>query len=671
MTTRILIPHRLKSERHMPESTETPYGEWPSPLTPEMIASSGVEYAGVALEDDAAWWLERRPAEEGRGVIVRQTANGETDITPSDYNVRTLVHEYGGGDFAVHDGTVWFANLDDQRLYRQQPGDDPEPITPVPDIERGDRYADITITPDGERLYCVRERHTEDGEPTNELVTVPVDGSNDPVVIASGHDFYSYPRIHPGGSRIAWTTWDHPSMPWDETTLHVAEIETDGTLRDSQSVLGDGESMSVFQPSWSPDGDLHAVSDQTGWWNLYRREDGEWVALYPTDAEFGVPQWVFDQSTYTFIEDGRIATVFGEQSTYRLGLLDPASGDLEVVDLPDDLFPRPLLDSDGERLFFVAASPTQPRSLVRWQPDEEAVVLDQATEIEIDAAYIAEPEHISYPTSGGETAHALYYPPQNPDVETPADELPPLIVQCHGGPTGETLPALSISAQRGKPPIQFFTTRGIAVVDVNYRGSTGYGRDYRDRLDGEWGILDTIDCVRAAEYLADQGRVDSTRLAIQGGSAGGYATLCALAFHDTFNAGVSYYGVADLEALARDTHKFESRYLDGLVGSLPEATETYRERSPVHHADEIRCPLLLLQGDEDPVVPPSQAEQMLNALAENGVPHSYIEFEGEQHGFQRADSIQRATEAELSFYGQLFDLTPSEDPESVEIIQPE
>jgi dipeptidyl aminopeptidase/acylaminoacyl peptidase len=658
----------------MIKPTETSYGEWPSPITSEMIASSGVEFAGVALENESSWWLERRPADEGRGVIVRQTADGktETDITPPEYNVRTLVHEYGGGDFVIHEDTVWFANLDDQRLYRQQPGDDPEPITPVPETERGDRYADMEITPDGEYLYSVRERHTEseneNEEPTNELVRISGDGSSDPMVVASGHDFYSYPRIHPDGGKLAWITWDHPSMPWDESTLHVATIENDGTLTDSRSIFTTDES--VFQPAWNPDGDLHAVSDRTGWWNIYRIEKGEPVALYPAEAEFGVPQWSFGQSTYAFFDDGCIATVFGEQSTYRLGLLDPTTGDLEVVDLSDDFFPSSSIDSDGEHLLFGAASPIRPRSLVRWRPGEEAVILSQATEFDLDQTYISEPEHISYPTSNDETAHALYYPPQNPDVESPTDELPPLVVLCHGGPTSETLPALSISAHHGKPPVQFFTTRGIAVVDVNYRGSTGYGRDYRERLDGEWGVVDTIDCVNAAEYLTDQGLVDGERLAIQGGSAGGYATLCALTFHDTFDVGVSYYGVADLEALASDTHKFESRYLDGLVGPLPEAQDTYRERSPVHHADRIRCPLLLLQGDEDPVVPPSQAEQMLDALAENGVPHTYVEFEGEQHGFRRSESIQRAAETELSFYGRMFDFTPAENIESVEIVQP-
>lgn len=671
----ILTVDPFEQDTNMQEDTTTAYGEWPSPITTEMITSSGIEFAGVSVGEQAAWWLERRPAEDGRGVIVRQTDEDEAvDVTPPDYDVRTLVHEYGGGDFLVHEGTVWFANADDQRLYRH-PGDDPEPITPVPEIERGDRYADMTITPDGEHLYCVRERHTGNEEPTNELVKIPADGSSDPAVVASGHDFYSFPRVHPDGSRLAWTAWDHPSMPWDETTLHVATIEEDGHLSDRRTVLGgDGGGESIFQPAWSPAGELHAVSDRTGWWNLYRIENEEPIALYPAEAEFGVPQWVFGLSTYAFLDDGRIVTLIGEQSTNRLGLLEPTTNELEFVDLPNDLFPCPSLDSDGEHVVFVAASPTQPECIVSWRPSEEAVILDRASELDFDSDYVSEPEHITYPTGDGETTvHAHYYPPQNPDVEAPTDERPPLVVRCHGGPTSETLPKLSISAQHGKPPVQYFTTRGIAVVDVNYRGSTGYGRKYREQLDGEWGVVDTIDCVNAATYLTEQGRVDGDRLAIHGGSAGGYATLCALAFHDTFDTGVSYFGVADLEALARDTHKFESRYLDALVGPLPDAQETYRERSPVHHADGIRCPLLVLQGDEDPVVPPSQAKRMVDALAENGIPHAYVEFEGEQHGFRKTKSIQRAAETELAFYGQLFGFTPSGAPkhEPVTIVQPD
>lgn len=658
----------------MTERTETTYGEWPSPITPELIASDSVAFGGVSSDRGAAWWLERRPAEGGRGVIVRRTDGDATDVTPPDYDVRTLVHEYGGGDFLVHDGTVWFSNADDQRLYRHSDGD-PEPITPVPEIERGDRYADLAITPDGTHLYCVHERHTGNGTPTNELVMMPADGSSDPTVVASGHDFYSFPRIHPDGSRLAWTTWDHPSMPWDETTLHVATIEADGHLSDTQAVLG-GDEESVFQPAWSPDGALHAVSDRTGWWNLYRIENGKPTALYPDNAEFGVPQWAFGLSTYAFLDDGHIVTLIREKSSSRLGLLDPSTGELESIDLPADWFPTPTLDSDGERLLFVAASPTRPECIVRWRPggredeEDETTVLDRASDFDLDPGYISVPEHITYST-GDTTAHALYYPPRNPAVEAPSDE-PPLIVRCHGGPTSEALGKLSISAEHGMPPVQFFTTRGIAVVDVNYRGSTGYGRAYREQLDGEWGVVDTLDCVNAATHLADQGRVDGDRLAIHGGSAGGYTTLCALAFYDAFDAGVSYFGVADLEALARDTHKFESRYLDGLVGPLPEARDTYRERSPVHHADDIRCPLLLLQGDDDPVVPPSQAEQMIDALAENGIPHAYLEFEDEQHGFRKPSSIKQAAKAELSFYGQLFGFTPAEtDHEPVSIVQPD
>jgi dipeptidyl aminopeptidase/acylaminoacyl peptidase len=653
---------RLAESISMSDTSGAAYGEWPSPITPEMVAASGVHFADSTIDAGTAWWLERRPAEEGRGVIVRQDADGPVDVTPAEYNVRTLVHEYGGGDFLVYDGSVWFINLEDQRLYRQQPGEEPEPVTPAPEIERGDRYADMAITPDSERLYCVRERHTDDGEPTNALVTLPADGSADPVVVTEGHDFYSFPRVSPDGSRLAWTAWDHPAMPWDETELHVAAIADDGRLGDGRQVLG-GDGESVFQPAWSPAGELHAVSDRSGWWNLYRIDDGEPVALHPTEAEFGVPQWVFGLSTYAFFDNGRIAVRFGKAGDYRLGMLD-ADGELETVELPGGRFPAAHLDTDGEDLLFIAGSPTEPTSIVRWHPGDEPSVLNQSSDIGLDEAYLPDPEHITFPTSDDEEAHALYYPPQNPDVDEPDDERPPLVVLSHGGPTSETLPTLSIS---GVPSIQFLTTRGIAVADVNYRGSTGYGRAYRDRLDGEWGVVDTIDCVNAAEHLAAQGRVDDDRLAIEGGSAGGYATLCGLTFHDTFDAGVSHYGVADVEALARETHKFESRYLDSLIGPLPEAQDTYHERSPLYHADEIRCPTLLLQGSEDAVVPPSQAKGMVDALADNGVPHAYLEFEGEQHGFRRAESIRRAAEAEMSFYGQVFDFTPADDIASVEL----
>jgi dipeptidyl aminopeptidase/acylaminoacyl peptidase len=653
----------LAKSLHMADSTGTAYGEWPSPITPEVVAGGGVDFAGVACDEGTAWWLERRPDEEGRGVLVREGGDEPVDVTPSGYDIRTLVHEYGGGDFLVDHGTAWFANFEDQRLYRQRSGEDPEPITPAPAVERGDRYADLAITPDGERLYCVRERHTADGdddEPTNTLVTLPADGSDEPSVVAEGHDFYSFPRVNPDGSQLAWTAWDHPAMSWDETTLHVATVADDGRLDDEREVLG-GSGESVFQPAWSPAGGLHAVSDRSGWWNPYRIDDGEPVALHPAEAEFGVPQWVFGLSTYAVLDDGRIAVRFGSGGDYDLGLLD-TEGALETIDLPDAYFPGSHIETDGEAVVFVAASPTQPTSIVRWRPGEEPSILERSSDLDVDPAYLAEPEQVTFPTGDDEEAHALFYPPRNPDVDEPHDERPPLVTLSHGGPTSETLPALSLG---GLPSIQYLTTRGIAVVDVNYRGSTGYGRAYRDRLDGEWGVVDTVDCVNAAEYLADRGRVDGDRLAIEGGSAGGYATLCGLTFHDTFDAGVSHFGVADVEALARDTHKFESRYLDGLIGPLPEARETYRERSPVHHAERIGCPALLLQGGEDAVVPASQAKGMIAALADIGVPHAYLEFESEQHGFRQADSIRRAAAAELSFYGQVFGFTPADDLEPV------
>ena len=638
------------------------YGEWPSPISAALVAGDAVTVSNVQVDGDVIWWLERRPEEAGRGVLVRCDPDGEPeDVTPDEFDVRTLVHEYGGGDFHVEGGVVWFANFDDQRLYRQRPGTDPEPITPDPAVDHGDRYADPTLTPDGETLYCVRERHHEGGstDPTNELVMVPAAGG-EPTVVASGHDFYSFPRVSPDGEHLAWTTWDHPNMPWDGTQLHVARIDG-GYLTDERVVLG-GDDESVFQPRWraAEDGDigLYAVSDRTGWWNLYRVPFEQIDApsdpepLCPIAAEFGVPQWGFDGSTYAFLDDGRIATIVGEGGRQRLHLLDP-DGSLDAVDLPYEAFPRPSLRSTGTALAFVAAGPTTPPSVIRWTPGEEPTVIRRSFDVDVPEGYLPQPESIEFPTEG-ETAHAHYYPPQNPTVAAPDDKRPPLIVKCHGGPTGESLPTLSMGTA-------FWTSRGFAVVDVNYRGSSGFGRAYRERLYGEWGLVDVVDCVNAARYLGSEGLVDPDRQAIRGGSAGGYVTLCALAFHDAVDAGTSYYGVADLRALAEHTHKFESRYLDQLVGPLPDDADVYRERSPLHHADGIDVPALLLQGTEDAVVPPEQAREMVNALAETGVDHACVEFEDERHGFLRADTRKQALETELVFYGSVFGLDPNDD----------
>jgi dipeptidyl aminopeptidase/acylaminoacyl peptidase len=633
-----------------------PFGSWPSPISAELVAAGGVSLDEVRVAGSAVCWVEGRPLEGGRQVVCRAEQGGPVEeLVPGGFNARTRVHEYGGGAYALDGATLYFSNFADQRLYRLDPGAGrPRPITPEPPSPAAHRYADTQPTPDGRRLVCVRERH-QDGHVHNELVALAADGQGEPVVLAAGRDFYASPRVSPDGRRLAWLEWDHPNMPWDGTELRLAELGGDGLAGDPVTVAG-GPEESVFQPEWSPDGVLHLVSDASGWWNLYRAGPGGLEALAPAEEEFGHPQWVFGMSTYAFLPGGRIACVHGRGPMQRLGVLEPdAEGargapgyTLADLELPFTAFHPPHLRAVGDRLACIAGSPTRARAVVVIDPAAGAVEVLRSSEDEpLDPGYLTVPEPIEFPTSGGRTAHALYYPPANRDHEGPAGERPPLVVASHGGPTSGVGSDLRVS-------YQFFTSRGIAVVDVDYGGSTGYGRAYRKRLEGEWGVVDVDDCVAAARHLARRGDVDPARLAIRGGSAGGYTTLCALTFRDDFAAGASYYGVADVAALARDTHKFESRYLDRLIGPWPEAEERYRERSPIHFTDRLSCPVVLLQGLEDEVVPPAQAEMMAAALDAKGIPHAYLLFPGEQHGFRQAAHIRRALEAELYFYSRVL-----------------
>jgi dipeptidyl aminopeptidase/acylaminoacyl peptidase len=643
-----------------------PYGSWASPISVELVASAGVGLVELVTDGDAVLWLEGRPLEGGRQVLCRRLPGGQPhDVTGPDFNVRTRVHEYGGGAYTAHRGTVYFSDFTDQRLYRQEPGRTPVPVTPEPATAPASlRYADARLTPDGAWIVCVRERH-DGATVTNELVVLPSDGSAEPRVLAGGRDFYASPRLDPSGRRLAWLEWDHPRMPWDGTELRVAGFDPVSGLEPALPPVAGGPHESVFQPEWSPEGVLHFVSDRSGWWNLYRTsaEGGEPEHLAPMEAEFGTPQWVFGLSTYAFLPDGRIACLYGRGPVWRLGLLEPGAGrrvgplELEFT----SFYPPRLCSLASGLLATFAGGPTEPTALVTIDPVGGAVeVVRRSQDLEIDPAYLSVPRPVEFPTEGGQTAHALYYPPTNPDFEAPPGERPPLLVTSHGGPTSQVVDRLS-------PMVQYFTSRGFAVADVDYGGSSGYGRPYRERLNGNWGVVDTLDCINAARYLAAAGKVDGQRLTIRGGSAGGYTTLCALTFHDAFAAGASYYGVADVEALARDTHKFESRYLDGLIGPYPEAAELYRERSPIHHTDQLSCPVILLQGLEDQVVPPSQAEQMVRALDLKGIPYAYLPFEGEQHGFRRAGSIRRALEAELYFYSRIFGFDLADHVEPVEI----
>ena len=597
-----------------------------------------------------------RPTESGRYVIVRRTPDGQTtDVTPFPFNARTRVHEYGGAAFIVKDGTVYFSNFTDQRLYRQAVGSDPLPITPQADL----RYADGVVDSKRNRLICVREDHTDtEREAVNTLVGIPMDGTEEGQVLVSGNDFYAAPRLSPDGTHLAWMTWNHPNMPWDGAELWVGEIGADGSLGNTECVAG-GVDESIFQPEWSPDGTLYFVSDRTGWWNLYGYHAGTVEPLYEMEAEFGRPQWIFGMSTYRFLSANQIICAYTQNGIWHLASLHTATQSLNRIETPYTSIANVQAIPGG--VLFNASSPTEPVSIVRLDlAARQFDVVCRSSEIEIDAGYLSTPQAIEFPTEGGLSAHAFFSPPQNRDYTPPADELPPLLVISHGGPTSATSTALDLE-------VQYWTSRGIAVLDVNYGGSSGYGRAYRQRLNSQWGRVDVDDCVNGARYLAEQDYVDANRLAIRGGSAGGYTTLSALTFRDAFKAGASYYGISDLEAMTRDTHKFESRYLDSLIGAYPEERDLYRERSPIHFTDRLSCPLILFQGLEDKVVPPNQAEMMVEALRAKGLPVAYVPFEGEQHGFRRSENIQRSLEAELYFYGQVFGFVPADTIEAVMI----
>lgn len=640
----------------MPQATVAPYGSWKSPITSALIAAEMVDLDQVTVDGEDIYWTEMRSAEGGRYVVVRRSPDGRvTDVTPPPYNARTRVHEYGGGAVTVASGTVYFSNWNDQRLYRLDSGGQPRPITPEGDL----RYADGVVDRRRDRLICVREDHTVPGrEAINTLVSLDLGGRQDAQVLISGNDFYASPRLSPDGARLAWLTWDHPNMPWDGTELWVADLRVDGSLGQAQRVAG-GPDESIFQPEWSPDGVLYFVSDRTGWWNLYLWRDGREEPVVEMEAEFGKPQWVFGMSSYGFESAGRIVCAYTRQGTWHLASLDTASGELAPLEIPYSAIAQ--VRAAPGRVLFLGGSPTEPTSLVQLDLDSGRMeVLRRSSQVDLDPGYLSLPRAVEFPTENGLTAHAFFYAPRNADYVGPPDQRPPLVVISHGGPTSATTSALRLS-------IQYWTSRGIAVLDVNYGGSTGYGRAYRQRLAGQWGVVDVDDCVNGARYLVQQDEVDGDRLIIRGGSAGGYTTLCALTFRDVFQAGASYYGVSDLEALTRDTHKFESRYLDRLIGPYPERANLYRERSPIHFTDWLSCPVIFFQGLEDEVVPPDQAELMVEALWSRGLPAAYVPFEGEQHGFRRAENIKRALDAELYFYSRVFGFELAEPVKPVPI----
>ncbi|MCA1839977.1 MAG: prolyl oligopeptidase family serine peptidase [Actinomycetota bacterium] len=632
-------------------ATTARYGSWKSPISTRALTSGEIGLSESRIDGDDIYWLEARPQEQGRQVVVKFRQGHEPeDVIPEGFNARTKVHEYGGGAYLASNGVVFFSNFADQRLYRQDaPGGTPTPITPEPEEKAGVRFADGARLSENELVY-VRETHAG-GEVTNDIAVVSVDGSVEPRTLIAGNDFYSSPRPSPDGRQLAWLTWNNPNMPWDGTELWLADIG-DGKLSNEHLIAG-GVDESVLEPRWSPDGVLHFVGERTGWWNLYRFSDGSVEALCPAEEEFSATHWQFGLSCYGFLADGRIVCMHGVGGEDKLSTLE--GGALEDVELERTGFDPRSLTTSADKVVFIAASPTLRPALISLDPSTgTATELALASSNIVDPGYISVPDSIVFETDGGLEAHAFFYPPRNADFVGPDDEHPPLIVFSHGGPTGFSGSELSLI-------VQYFTSRGVAIVDVNYGGSTGYGKEYRERLKGQWGVVDVADCVNAARYLVKEGLVDGNKLAIRGGSAGGYTTFCGLVFYDDFNAGVSLFGVADLETFVRITHKFEARYLDSLVGPYPESKDLYQQRSPVNFIDRITCPMLLLQGLEDEVVPPSQADQMVEAFEQRGIPYAYIPFEGEQHGFRRAASIERATESEFGFYARVFGFEPADE----------
>jgi dipeptidyl aminopeptidase/acylaminoacyl peptidase len=633
-----------------------PYGSWSSPLSAADVASGASVPTQVRAAGGTVWWSETRPEESGRETVMRCDPDGSVhDVLPPGWNVRTRVHEYGGGAWWVHGRSLFATRWDDQRLYRVDPDGEPVPLTPEPPSLHAWRYADGDVTPDGRWVVCVRERHEGPDvscEVHNEVVAMRTDGAGVPIILFADTDFVAAPRVSRDGRQLAWVTWNHPSMPWDATELWVGRLEdVDGTLHlggARREAGGAGESL--VQPEWGRHATLYVCSDRSGWWNVHRVDGVDHLSpVVSVDAEVSGPAWTFGQSRYVVAPDGAVVTVHGD------GL------DTVVTTVPEDGEPTetvldergvPMLAHDGRQLVGIVTFPDAPAQVQRLPVDGTAEVLRPGTGRGLPPEWVSVPRRVEFPTGGDQHAYVWFYPPRNPEAQAEPGTLPPLLVHVHGGPTSAARPAYSLQTQ-------YWTSRGFAVADVDYRGSTGYGRPFRELLREQWGLVDVEDACAAAEFLAAQGLVDGDRMAISGGSAGGTTTLLATSLHDTFAAGVAAFAVTDIRALLEITHKFEARYFDSMVGTLPEAADRYVERSPLTHVERCRTPLLVLQGLEDAVVPPAQAEAVVAALAANEVPHAYLPFAGEQHGFRRAENQVRALEAELAFYGQVFGFTPA------------
>ncbi|ACK50528.1 peptidase S9 prolyl oligopeptidase active site domain protein [Methylocella silvestris BL2] len=625
-------------------TTIAPYGAWISPVTTELMTGASISLGSLSACGGALYWLEGRPTEGGRQALCRRSADGIiADVTPAPVNVGSRVHEYGGGAYGVTEGWIVYSERSDGSVWAIEGGAAPRKIA-TPD---GCRYADFEFDLPRQRVFAVREDHRgrPPTDPEAAIVALSLAGAEEAVLIR-GPDFLSSPRLSPDGQSLAWIAWDHPDMPWDRTQLFCAPLDGGG-VGAPELIAGGGAAEAIVQPGWSPQNVLYFCSDRTGWWNLYAREDGADVALGPVEAEIGGPHWVFRQRFYAFFANGRIIVSVVQDGVRRTALIGGGAlirldeGALDFGQVQD--CPLPV----GDGAAFIAATPTAPPAIMlKPALNAPALLVRAAAPSILPGETISVGAPIEFETPHGR-GHAFWYAPKNRDFCGPDGALPPLVALTHGGPTSMTTNAFSLN-------VQWWTSRGVAVVDVNYGGSTGYGRPFRRLLNGAWGIVDVADCQAAAASLVERGLVDGARLAIRGGSAGGFTTLAALTSGDVFKAGASLYGVADLMLLARDTHKFESRYLDALIGPLPEAEALYAERSPINHLDKLGCPVIFFQGEEDRTVPPNQAEEMVAAMKARGLPVAYYLFAGEGHGFRKAETLRRVLELELDFYGRIF-----------------
>ena len=633
------------------------FGSWKSPITSDLIVSKNIGIGSIAIDRQNIYWLEKRPQEKGRNSLVAYLDGQEKNLTPAPLSVRTKVHEYGGGAYAIAGDTVYFSNYEDSRIYQQKFDGKPYPLTDKPHR----RYADLIVDRVRNRLICVCEETSDpNAEAENRIVAIDLSTGTVRVLI-EGSNFYAAPRLSPDGKYLAWLSWNHPDMPWDSSYLWLAEIGSDGSILEPELVAG-GKDESICEPKWSSDGRLYFVSDRTNWWNIYRRNlDGTVEILHEMAAEFAYPHWVFGLSTYALVGSELAVCAYSQNGCWHLGTIDLTTKKFSEIKTRYTNISDLQADSSGS-VVFIGGSPTESTAVVKLDLETNLEqILKRTGDLTIDADYLSLPQAIAFPTTDNLTAHAWYYPPQNKDFIAPLGELPPLVVKSHGGPTAAASVDLNLRTQ-------YWTSRGFGYLDVNYGGSIGYGRQYRQRLDGKWGIVDVDDCVNAAQFLVNRGQVDGNRLVITGSSAGGYTTLAALTFRDTFKAGASYYGISDLEILAKDTHKFESRYLDRLIGKYPEEKAIYQERSPIYFTERLDCPVIFFQGLKDRVVPPNQAEMMFEAIKAKGLPVAYVAFEQESHGFRISENIKKALDSEFYFYSRVFGYEPADTIEPVEIV---